>query len=255
MTKLAWVLFLIGASLVFWVYADLASGQVSAKLASAELPTPTFDELHRAFVRISANESGFFSLPDQDGILRAMLFGGGGGRKASRNQKGQGYGLDYAKLMRRMARHSKRTFPADSKFLLMTDARRVSLQERQTRLNKWTSTLQLDCQEPAGWPKTTPSGEAMMSWPLVYQERCELLVRTTRQVLKGRVKSFCDGQPTTWGSERDITQPGGALDKGWTEIHCDRPPMDPVSCAQKTKLEIWTSTSGCARNTFWTWLK
>lgn len=241
------------AALVLPALAD--SGEVvSARLAAYEFPVPTFAELHLAFVRICANESGFFSLPDQDGILQAMLFGGGGGRKAGRNKKGMGYGLDYAKLMRRMGRHSKRTFPSDSKFLLVTDAMRVVIASKQTFLNKWTSTLELDCQRPAGWPEKARSGRPMLSWPLVVQGRCELLVRTTRQVLKGRVESYCDDQPTTWGSEADVEREGGPLDKGWTEVHCDRPPATPESCGKMTKDEIWASTTGCARNTFWTWI-
>lgn len=240
-------------ALILFGLSVVRAESVSARLTALKLPTPTFAEVHRAFVRISANESGFFSIADQDGILQSMLNGGGGGRVWSRRHRGTGHGLDYARLMRRMARHSTRTFPPWSKFLSVTVSMRV-LANRQTRLNRWTSTMELDCREPPGWPKTSLSGEPMLPWDKKIRDRCERLVETTHGLLVGRIQSYCNGQPLTWGNESDITRPGGALDKGWTQIHCDRPPGDLASCAQMTRSEIWSSSTGCARNTFWTWL-
>jgi len=238
----------VSALLALPVFAD--PKVVPARLAALKIPTPTFDDVHERFVAIVVNESGFKSVADQDGILQSLLHGGGG-RKHDRRYRGQGYGLDYTKLMRQMARHSKRTFPANSRFLTLTMAQRLRLARRQTRLNRWTSTLKLDCSDPSGWPEKKPDGTPMLSWRL-FRERCQRLVETTRAVLQGKVQSYCDGRPTTWGSIWDIRKPGGALDRGWTEVHCDRPPDNPETCEQLTKLELWNSKT-CARNTFWTW--
>lgn len=252
MKKLLTALMVCGAAGILVQPANADPQSVSARLASVSYPVPTFAELHERFAALCVNESGFISIPDQDGILRAMLSSGGGGRRAGRNKRGQGYGLDYSRLMRRMARHSTRTFPADSKFLLLSDARRARLAKRQTRLNRWTSTLKLDCTEPAGWPKTKTDGSPMQQWR-DYEDRCAVMVESTRAVLKGEVKSRCDGEPTTWGNEKDVEREGGPLDQGWTQIYCDRPPDTPESCAEKTRLEIWRDKT-CARNTFWTWI-
>jgi hypothetical protein len=233
-----------------------AQAKVPAWAAAGKVPTPTFSDIHLAYMRIVVNESGFKSLADQDGILQAMLWNGGG-RKAGRNRHGQGYGLDYTRLMKRMASHSKRTFPPHSKFLLKTSAERALLVKRQTRLNKWTSTLQLDCSEPEGWPKKKLDGVTSMDpWGSNYGKRCRLVVETTRAFLKGKYESFCTDEPTTWGSVPDIYRPGGPRDGGWLEIHCDRPnPKNPdEDCNQLTKAELRNSKT-CAKNHFWTWLK
>jgi hypothetical protein len=227
-----------------------------AWLAAGRMPIPTFAEIHRAFTRICANESGFKSLADQDGILQSLLYAGGG-RREGRTLRGQGYGLDYRKLMKRMARHSRRTFPTDSKFLMMSGKQRMLLARRQTRQNKWTSTMQLDCSQPEGWPELKKDGSRRMDpWKSHYGKRCQVLVETTRAFLKGRIKSYCDGRPTTWGSKPDIYRPGGAHDEGWLEIHCDRPnPDNPdEDCDELEKPDLLNSTT-CARNHFWTWLK
>lgn len=245
---------LCGAALALALPVLADRDALPARVAAGRFPVPTFADVHRAFVRICGNESGMKSLADQDGILQSLLNGGGGGRREGRRYRGQGYGLDYTKLMRRMTRHSKRTFPPDSKFLLLTQPMRARLARRQTRLNKWTSTLELDCRQPAGWPKYKLDGVTpMLPWRN-FEERCRLLVETTRRVLQGKVESYCDGRPVTWGSEQDITKPDGAIAKGWTEVHCDRPPDTPETCGEKTKLELWNGTT-CARNTFWTWKK
>jgi hypothetical protein len=244
-------LLLLGLSVVP-VHAE----QISARLASAVMPFPTFAELHRAYVRIVVNESGFKSIADQDGILKALLWRGGG-RKAGRRGRGKGYGLDYRRLMRRMASHSKRTFPVNSRFLVFTPAQRAALARRQTRQNKWTSTMQLDCSRPVGWPKLKRDGSRRMDpWRSHYGKRCQLVVETTRAFLQGRLASYCDGRPTTWGSVPDIYRSGGAHDNDWLEIICDRPnPDDPdEDCGTLTKAELLNSIT-CARNTFWSWLE
>lgn len=248
MTPLPWLI----AVLVLSGLAVARAESVPAHLASRVFPTPTFADVHERFMAIAANESGFKSIADQDGILRALLHGGGG-RRAGRHGRGQGYGLDYTKLMRQMARHSKRTFPANSQFLLLTTAQRTWLTKRQTRQNKWASTLKLDCSEPEGWPEKKRDGSPMVSWRYGFRKRCLKLVETTRLVLQGRVRSYCDGQPTTWGSVPDIRRPGGALDQGWVEVHCDRPPDSPETCEELSRQELLNSTT-CARNTFWTWM-
>lgn len=227
---------------------------VSAFLASGRVPTPAFDDIHLAFTRIVVNESGFNSLADQDGILRALMWRGGG-RKAGRDKRGQGYGLDYSKLMKRMVAHSTRTFPTNSRFLALTNSQRVLLSRRQTRQNRWTSTLRLNCSEPTGWPKTKLDGSRRMDpWRSHYGKRCQRVVRSTRAFLQGKLRSHCDAQPTTWGSILDIRRPGGALESGWDEVHCDRPnPNNPDEvCDELTKEELLNSKT-CARNTFWTW--
>jgi len=244
-------LLLLGLS-VAGVHAD----SISARVAASVMPVPTFAEVHRAYMRIVVNESGFRNLADQDGILRSMLWSGGG-RRPGRSGRGTGYGLDYRALMKRMAAHSKRTFPLDSKFLLMTSAERTVLAKRQTRLNRWTSTLQLDCSEPKGWPKTKRDGSrAMDPWRAAYGERCELVVETTRAFLKGRMKSHCDEQPTTWGSVPDTYRPGGPLENGWLEIVCDRPnPDKPEEDCDKLAGRALLNSTTCARNHFWSWLE
>lgn len=230
---------------------------VPAELASSRYPTPTFKELHEQYAHVCANESGLLSVPDQDGILQSLLYRGGG-RKAGRKRKGQGYGLDYTLLMRQMLRHSKRTFPLNSRFLVATAARKEWIEKRRTRLNRWTSTIKLDCSEPEGWPESKLDGTPMLPWR-VFEDRCKGFIRSTRAVLQGKVKSHCTGQPTTWGSVQDIIKKGGALEKGWAEIYCDRPPSTPVECdvlrygGQELRAKLWSSKT-CARNTFWSWV-
>jgi len=230
--------------------------QVPARLAAAVMPVPTFDDVHRAYMRIVVNESGFKSLADQDGILQALLWRGGG-RKAGRRGYGYGWGLDYRSLMKRMIAHSRRTFPPDSKFLTVTHVQRLRLEKRQTRRNRWTSTLQLDCSEPEGWPEMKRDGSRRMDpWRSHYGKRCRLVVETTRAFLQGRMETHCDGDPTTWGSVSDIYRPGGAHDNDWLEISCDRPhPKNPdYDCDKLTRQQLLNSKF-CAKNHFWTWLE
>jgi len=213
-------------------------------------PLPTFDELHEQYARICLNESGFSNVADQDGILQALLYGGGGRRHNSRRT--DRWGLDHRKLMTRMLRHSPRTFPADSRFLPLDADGRSRHADRQTALNRWTSTFTLDCSMPAGWPIVSPDDPAG-TWTK-YAQRCQDFTASTRNLLQGNTPTACDGQPTTWGSDDDVLRPGGALDSGWKEIHCDRPPDSKQTCALKSAAERWRSSS-CAINTFWTWLE
>lgn len=231
--------------LMFFIFVPVRADQISSFIASKQIPIPTFNDIHERFAAIIINESGFKSFADQDGILRALLWNGGG-RKSSRNKKGQGYGLDYQKLMKRMAAHSTRIFPSDSKFLNITSEQRILLFKRQTIQNRWTSTLKLDCSEPSGWPETYPS------WKHHYGKRCKLVIRTTRAFLRGRIKSYCTGQPTTWGSPADVNRPGGPRDKGWKEIFCNRSSSE--YCYELTKKELLNSAT-CARNQFFNWLE
>lgn len=236
-------------TLALLVSASALAEQIPAWLASSKVPTPTFKDVHRAYMRIVVNESGFKSRADQDGILQALLYGNGGGRKMARTRHGQGYGLDYTKLMYRMIRHSKRTFPANSRFLPMTTAQRAWLRSKQTRQNKWTSTMKLDCSEPAGWPEKKLDGTGMDPWAANFGSRCRLVVASTRSFLRGEFPSNCELWPSTWGSHRDVVRRGGPLDQGWTQVNCNAPGME---CADLTKQELRNSEH-CARNTFWRW--
>jgi len=230
---------------IFWQPAYADSRLVSAAAVMVEIPVPTFDDVHLAYFRIVVNESGLGCLADQDGILQAMLYQGGG-RKYSRNVRGTGYGLDYVKLMRRMAAHSTRAFPSDSVFLPISVERRVALEMSQTDHNRWTSTLTLDCSEPLGWSSDTPG-----TWRANYFKRCSETVETTRAFLVGKLASKCGGTPTTWGSESDTVRRGGPLDLGWNEIVCDRDPS--VDC-RSFEVQERLNSRVCARNRFWSWI-
>lgn len=234
--------------------ASLAAGKVS-------VPIPTFQELHEAFTRVVLNESGFKSESDQEGILKALLFGGGG-RDQSRSGKGTGYGLDYARLMTRMAQHSTRTFPRDSKFLVVVDARVLAHKNRlRTYQTDWTSTLRLDCSEPTGWNQSRSN-----TW-LGYVERCAALVKSTERALKGGLESHCDGPITTWGSRDDLGRDDGAAENSWHETRCDRPARlasdPPKERCDELREQRWTNreanvkllnSTNCARNYFFSWV-
>lgn len=239
----------------------LAEKTILARIASGQLPVPTFDQLHEQFTRVVLHESGFKSRSDQEGILDALLYGGGG-RDPERRGRGTGYGLDYAKLMARMAKHSTRTFPRGSKFLSIISPERLARKARlRTYQNEWVSTLGRDCSQPSGWDESRSN-----SW-LGYVKRCPRLFKSTREVLQGRFEPRCDGPITTWGSRDDRRREGGALDSNWHETFCDRPPMtenDPPmeKCSElrrdrwsdpEAKRELLNSTN-CARNYFFSWL-
>lgn len=218
---------------------------ISAKLASASVPTPTFDDVHEQFMRIVVNESGWVSDADADGISRALV-SQGGGRDHSRRGRGQGYGLDYSRLMRQMALHSTRTFPSGSKFLVFAQPWRIAKARRhRTYQNEWAATLNLDCDQPRGWQE-----ERSGSW-LGYIDRCAGLVRRTGEWLRGDRMSHCSGDPTTWG--------GGRLNlfdepqDDWREIYCDHPEEGRPPCDDLSLAELRNSRT-CARNRFWSWL-
>ena len=266
------VLIAASAALCLVVVAPVAANKgtgatpaISAKLAASRLPTPSFDELHRQYMRVSLHESGWKSLADQNGILESMLFGAGGRRMGRPEGRGVGYGIIYSRLMTRMVRHSGRTFPRDSRFLdALSPGKLVRISKLRTRRNEWVSDLQLDCSEPRSWNMST-QGE----W-LGYVKRCARLRETTAAFLKGELENHCDGAPTTWGSHEDTYRPGGPVSQGWDEIRCDWPfrtieveGEEIASCEElraaslknpEAKRVLLNSTS-CGRNRFWTWVK
>jgi hypothetical protein len=152
--------------------------------------------------------------------------------------------------MKRMIAHSPRTFPADSKFLMLSSAGRDRHRARQTLRNIWSSSLHLDCTEPAGWAQFAASPNK--NWQRLYEKRCLFAAHSTEMFLKGLVRSQCDGKPTTWGNEKDTYRPGGPADSGWKEIFCHRTSRE--NCEQLSGVERLNSKV-CAKNRFWTWLK
>ena len=238
---------LIALGSYFRVEAD---SQIAAVDAARVMPTPTFSDVHKAYFRIVANEAPFYSEADHDGILRALLFGGGGRHYRKHEPAGFGYGLNYTKLMKRMIAHSPRTFPANSKFLMFDLAERKQHRARQTPRNLWSSTLQLNCSEPSGWAQFMPN--PLQNWSKLYEKRCKFAVRSTELFLKGLKKSYCDGRPTTWGSENDTYRPGGPADSGWKEIFCDR--VSKEQCDALSPAQLLNSRV-CAKNRFWSWRK
>lgn len=256
MQKLLLTIFvsLIALGAYFRVEAD---SQIAVLDAAQEMPVPTFRDVHRAYFRIVANEAPFRSVADHDGILQALLFGGGGRRWAWRGPSicegkdaGCGYGLDYAKLMKRMIAHSPRTFPANSKFLMLDLEGRKKHRDRQSPRNLWSSTLQLNCSTPAGWRYFMPS--PLQNWSKLYAKRCQFAVHSTELFLRGLKRSHCDGRPTTWGNEKDTYRPGGPADSGWKEIFCDRAPKETCDSLSAKAL---LNSEVCAKNRFWSWLK
>jgi hypothetical protein len=85
-----------------------------------------------------------------------------------------------------------------------------------------------------------------MPWS-VYADRCKRTAALVRKFLAGEIKTQCNDEPMTWGSDADTQRPGGPIDLKWREIFCD-----PIACrgleqAEREKL------SECADNRFWTW--
>lgn len=253
----------IFAAVVVPVAAE--KGVVSARVAAARLPIPSFKELHRQYVRLVRNESGWKSYADKNGILRSMLHSGGG-RVRRPDRRGMGYGLDYSRLMARMVRHSSRTFPRRSRFLaILSPARLAHISRLRTYNNEWISGLQLDCSQPSGWNEDR-SG----SW-LGYVKRCAELVRVTGDFLRGKMPNHCESQPTTWGSESDARRKNGPLAKGWKEIACDWPAeihielegIGTITSCPDLREAAWehkgaaklalNNSYECARNRFFDW--
>lgn len=235
------------AAVVVVLVTQPVSGEprtIPARVAAGKVRSPTFAEVHRQYMRIVVNESGFKSMPDQDGILRTLIRGGGG-RLAGRRKRGQGFGLDYTRLMRMMVRHSGRTFPVGSRYLqLLAPWKLRRIARLRTKQNAWTSTLELDCAQPSGWDES-----AFHTWR-GYLTRCALVAQTTLRFLRGVEQSHCEADPTTWGSHKDKVRPNGPIDRGWNQIFCDR--VD--ACEALSRQELLNSTQ-CARNTFWSWLE
>lgn len=238
---------IIGACCCF---RNHAVSQITALDAAQTMPIPTFHDVHNAYFRIVANEAPFQSVADHDGILQSLLFGGGGRRWLRGEAPGTGFGLDYKKLMKRMIAHSPRTFPANSKFLMLDLDERKKHRARQTSRNLWSSTLQLDCSEPAGWSQFATG--PIRDWRKLYFKRCKFAVRSTELFLKGFTRSRCDGRPTTWGNDKDTYRPGGPAESGWQEIHCNRVPQ--ATCDNLSQ-RLLLNSKVCAKNHFWSWLK
>lgn len=240
------------------ISAEIASGSAVARARA------TFRDVHERFAGLAVNESGFGNVSDQDGILRSILWAGGG-RSASRPTVG---GIDYDKFMEAMARHSPRIFPPGSRWLAALSPRRFARAERlRTAQNGWASTLTLDCSRPSGWPESRS-----MPW-IAYEGRCKALVESAEAMLRGMVPSRCTGEPTTWGSHDDVFRAGGAMENGWREIYCDH--ADAVDCvtlreeaapcmskvakgecdgpAKLARRQLATGSVGCASNRFFDW--
>jgi len=211
-------------AVVFGLVASVAHGR-----PTLVGPIP-FSAVHLAYARVVANESGMDSSPDADGILQALLY--------PRNQVGTK--LDNVRLMSRMVAHSPRTFPASAPYLP------IGIKYEQSQQNLWTSTLTLDCAQPANWHLSDAD------WRFTYAPACRRLMLRTKQYLLGQNRTWCRGRPTTWGSEADMYRPGGPIERGWTEIVCDHTESD--TCRRFSSEERATSPS-CTRNRFWTWVK
>jgi hypothetical protein len=235
---------------------------VSAIAASAKLPLPSFRDVHAAYFRLTVHESGLTnSLPDQDGILAALLNSGGG--RIERSGRGTGYGLDYRRMMSSMLANSPRTFPSDSPFLIALSPGRITqVLSAKGDANRWATTLKLNCQEPDFW------NPDFGLWRVGYQKRCLAAVKSTELMLKGKIATQCTGPITAWGSYTDRHRKGGPLDQGWNEFTCDRPPVyatDPPAAecpalreqsgVDKDAYRRLLNTGNCARNFFFSWRK
>lgn len=212
-------------------------------VAVARIPRPTFEEVHTQFMRLTANESGFISVPDQDGILQSMSI---------RARKPDGT-LDLPGVLLRMTKHSPRTFPPGSRFRTLISTKRLRYLDRTRNYhNKWASTLTLDCAPPSAWD------EKRHRWAVV-EERCKRLVETTRKLLTGEDPGQCKGNPDTWGSAADVSK-RHIRKMGWQEVKCDRR-RTAVDCDALRRAAATTkegrrrlaNSTECARNTYWDW--
>lgn len=224
------------------VFAFALVTLLAAGTVLAELRAPTFTEVHLAVVRLVRNEAGN-SVPDADGIVRAMAV-------RARNPDRS---INLGKLMDRMVRHSPRTFPLDSPWRVLVGPKRLRYVDKlRTQRNRWSSAMTLDCARPEGW----------LSHERWSTEACFVLVDAVRSLLRGEMRSRCDGQPHTWGSLADVAK--RQIRTRWTEITCDRwrarVPGNSLDChalrAQATNREgrrALLNSTECARNTFWRW--
>lgn len=196
---------------------------------SARANEVTLEIAQAALLRLVVNESGWESLPDADGIFQSVTRG-------ARERNGR---LNLSRMVMRIAAHSPRTFPAGSQFLDRADIRERLEKNGQSVRHRWTSSLRLDCSEPADWQYDVP-------WS-VYEDKCKRTVVIIRSLLAGKIKTQCNDEPMTWGNDADVQRPGGPIDLKWREVFCDSAACRGLEQAEREKL------SGCAANRFWTW--
>lgn len=243
------VLLLLADSIAF-----ANAGSLAEKLHAVGLEPATFEQVHQRFFSLVWNEAGKNSLPDADGILRSLAASKGSRGAKARFEDGT---INMPLLMIRMMNHSPRTFAIDSPWrVTYRNQKRLRwLDKLRTPRNSVTNIMTLDCAEPPTWDKAYPT----LDWNI---EACFEMVDYTQKLLKGEIRSRCDDDPHTWGSNVDIEKRRHRM-KGWTEVICDRPrarvPGNTLSCpdlradrSKKGRNALANSTE-CARNTFWSW--
>jgi len=206
---------------------------IPARLASgrSDLPTPNFKAVHLAFTRVVKNEAGWRNPADINGIGQVVLRLGGG-RNTARRGRGTGYGLDYRRIMRGIARASPKTFPGTDPWVVpymfgrygtrsITRAREKHLERQKANGNAyWTHTMHADCSKPDHWDEVYPNAD----WR-GYEERCPQLFQMTKTWLQGKLPNWCvtaEGEsvrPLTWGSRTDM----GWVKRELTRVWCDTP--------------------------------
>lgn len=252
--------FLLMVLLLESTIAFANAGSLAEELRAVGLEPPTFDEVHEQFFGLVWNEAGANSLPDADGILRTLTSRRSPRVPGLRDENGK---LDMgdpevrAKFLIRAINHSPRTFAIDSPWrATYRSPKRLRFLDRlRTPRNSVTNAITLDCAKPLTWDKAYPG----LEWSI---EKCFAMVDATRKLLKDEIRSRCDDDPHTWGSEVDVEKRREKM-KGWIEVTCDRPrarvPGNTLSCpdlrADRTKgwrTRLANSTE-CARNRFWSW--
>ncbi len=231
-----------------WRIALIAALWVSLWAASAwaaPLARATFEEVHAALVRLTANEAGTNSPSDADGIFRSIT------ARCWRDKE-----LDLDCTMSRLVRHSTRTFPIDSPWRVLVKPTRLRfLDKLRTPRNAWTSALTLDCMEPPNWSKA-------QTWSV---DTCLSMVDEIKGLLTGKKRSQCKRTPFTWGSYVDLDRKQ-AKAQGWDEVICDRyrarVPGNTVDCvamraaavpSNPEARHLLAKTRECAKNTFLVW--
>lgn len=221
------------AGLILLIAATTASGQsIPADVAAGRKPRPTWTDVHTIFTRIVINESGWKSTADVGGILQVHLYNSGGRSE----KRASTYGIDYRRFINFSARVAARTFPPNSPWI-----RPISVEKHETWQKAygnpyWTSTVKLDCSEPAHWSEVNKE-----PWKN-YEERCKTIVKLTAEYLKGEHPTWCrtlqeqPADPQFWGSNDDAKRPEV---KSWEELTCNDPSVD----CSKDK-----SSGSCAKN-------
>jgi len=171
------------------------------------IPKLTFSDIHEAFTRIVLNESGWNSIADIGGILQVHLTNTGG-RSTNYPTIKNNYGLNYRRLMRFSAAVSPRTFPYKSPWIIpLLSKEEFEKRQRSNGNTYWSSTMKLDCSEPAHWSEVYKE-----PWSN-YTDRCKNLVKITAEFLRGerlewcRTKAGTPASPQFWGSKSDAKRP------------------------------------------------